>query len=377
MAAANTDKWRKKKSNFSTTLNGAIGAADATIVLSSTAGLPTDTAITLTIDRVDANGLSTPTLKERVTGVVSGNNLTNCLRGEDGDGGVGKSHSSGAVVEDIWDADTWNDAVGSFLTEHNQDGTHLNTIVALLAGAQIFTGAKTFGSGLLLATSPKITTSIDDANGNEVIKTPATVSAVNELTVTNAATGGDPLVQASGGDTNISLALKAKGTGKVKLGTAGLQFPNADGSANQVLKTDGSGVLSFVAASGGAAITMVQNGTNGTLTTQSTTFVDITNAVITLTPSSATNSIHITVSGSGYTGATGDDWQIQILRDSTPLTNIRINTVGANNRQAFSVTAVDLNVTAAAHTYKVQAKVAPGTSTLNIEFCTIAGVMAV
>lgn len=120
--AANTDKFRKQESNFSTTLSSSITDSDTTIPLSSTSGLPTDTGITLTIDRVDANGASTPSSMERVTGVISGNNLTNALRGEDDSSA--QAHSSGAVVEVIWDGETWNDAVDGMIAEHNQDGTH-------------------------------------------------------------------------------------------------------------------------------------------------------------------------------------------------------------------------------------------------------------
>lgn len=76
--------------------------------------------------------------------------------------------------------------------------------------------------------SPKITTSILDANGNELLKLTATASAVNELTYANAATGGAPTFSASGGDTNIDINLVPKGTGALKAGgvvvaTAGLQ----------------------------------------------------------------------------------------------------------------------------------------------------------
>jgi hypothetical protein len=61
-----------------------------------------------------------------------------------------------------------------------------------------------------------------DGNGNEVIVAgAATASAVNEVTVTNAATGNAPSVSATGGDTNIDLQLTAKGTGMVALGTTG------------------------------------------------------------------------------------------------------------------------------------------------------------
>jgi len=111
-------------------------------------------------------------------------------------------------------------------------------------------GVKTFTtSGGVVATSPRIITSINDTNGNEVIKIPATASAVNEITVTNAATGTDVQVSATGDDTNISVKITPKGTGSIKLGNGNLKFPNADGSNNQIIKTDGTGQLSFASIS--------------------------------------------------------------------------------------------------------------------------------
>lgn len=62
--------------------------------------------------------------------------------------------------------------------------------------------------------------SIDDTNSNEVLEFGVTASAVNEVKITNAATGGSPLVEAQGGDTNIDLRLTGKGTGGVLLKTA-------------------------------------------------------------------------------------------------------------------------------------------------------------
>jgi hypothetical protein len=77
----------------------------------------------------------------------------------------------------------------------------------------------------------------------ELVKFAETASAVNEITVTNSATGNAPEIASTGDDTNIDLKLTPKGTGKLNLD--GIKFPNADGTANQVLKTDGSGNLSF------------------------------------------------------------------------------------------------------------------------------------
>tara|TARA_Y100000310_G_scaffold342691_1_gene446946 strand:- start:635 stop:1555 length:921 start_codon:yes stop_codon:yes gene_type:complete len=52
------------------------------------------------------------------------------------------------------------------------------------------------------------------------------------------------LVQAATG-TNTALKLKGKGSGVVKIGDGELAFPDADGSEDQAITTDGSGTLSF------------------------------------------------------------------------------------------------------------------------------------
>jgi len=70
-------------------------------------------------------------------------------------------------------------------------------------------------------TSPKIGTSILDTNGNELALLTATSSAVNEVTLANAATGNDPSFAATGGDTNIGIELKTKGTGVIKAEDSG------------------------------------------------------------------------------------------------------------------------------------------------------------
>lgn len=57
---------------------------------------------------------------------------------------------------------------------------------------------------------------IGDENGNEQIIFQTTSSAVNQIDVTNAATGNPPQLSATGDDTNINLKLAAKNTGKVE-----------------------------------------------------------------------------------------------------------------------------------------------------------------
>jgi hypothetical protein len=84
-------------------------------------------------------------------------------------------------------------------------------------------------------TSPKITTAINDTNGNEAIKLTATGSAVNEITVANAATGNAPVISATGGDTNINLTLNSKGTGSVILRKA--SYSSVEITANGAAST--------------------------------------------------------------------------------------------------------------------------------------------
>lgn len=62
----------------------------------------------------------------------------------------------------------------------------------------------------LTQTSPLL-----DANDNELFKFVAVGAAVNEITLTNAATGTDPLFSATGGDANIGIFLRPKATGAV------------------------------------------------------------------------------------------------------------------------------------------------------------------
>lgn len=64
-------------------------------------------------------------------------------------------------------------------------------------------------------------TSINDVNDAESINITATASAVNKLTVINAATGTDPQITATGTDTDVGLVLKAKGAGVIAVGVDG------------------------------------------------------------------------------------------------------------------------------------------------------------
>ena len=63
---------------------------------------------------------------------------------------------------------------------------------------------------------------INDENGNEQIIFQTTASAVNQFDITNAATGNNPSISATGGDTNICINLVPKGSGEVQANGVGL-----------------------------------------------------------------------------------------------------------------------------------------------------------
>lgn len=141
--ASNTDHFMKARRRFSTQL-GVAGCTntDTTIPLASVTGLDTDTAIVVVIDAVDANGVATPTKEEVVIGVVSGGNLINCLRGQEGT--TAQAHLGGAAVTMYFTETHWDSLINGILTQHNQDGTHgriTQNVVALTDAATINTDA--------------------------------------------------------------------------------------------------------------------------------------------------------------------------------------------------------------------------------------------
>ncbi len=116
----------------------------------------------------------------------------------------------------------------------------------------------TAGSGNLRATSPRITTSILDANGLALFTLTATGSAVNALTYNNAATGSSPTFASTGTDSNIGVNFLAKGAGSFVVGhdtqTASVNFYNNGTTPVMGWRTSGSNTAVFGVASGTDAI---------------------------------------------------------------------------------------------------------------------------
>ena len=111
----------------------------------------------------------------------------------------------------------------TYLCYHN--GTDIiNT--GLGSGDVTLTGTQTLTNKTL--TSPKIGTSILDTGGNELALLTATGSAVNEITLANAATGNGPIISTTGDDAAVDLNLNPKGAGVLKSGTAAVKIAGTE-----------------------------------------------------------------------------------------------------------------------------------------------------
>ena len=153
---------------------------------------------------------------------------------------------------------------------------------------------------------------IGDENGNEQIIFQTTSSAVNQIDVTNAATGNAPSIAATGGDTNIDFQLSPKGIGRVTLGAgkieqlaekATIAATAATGTVNYDVITQA--VLYFTAnASGNYTLNIRGDGSN-TLNSIMDTGESVTVAHLVTQGSSAYYNNAVTIDGSSVT----PEWQ--------------------------------------------------------------------
>lgn len=189
--------------NFSTTLNvggGINNSQTSGIILTSVTGLPTDGGV-LAFDW--ANPLDTATIEYIEYTGISGNELTGVIRGQEGYSA--KAHSNACTVVGV-------------LSQ-----AHIKRLRDKLTGND--------------------TTLVQDTSNNEVIKVGFVASAVNEITVTNAATTDNPTIAPTGGDTNIGINIRPKGTGVVAID--GAENYAADAGANDTYAVTIEGISAY------------------------------------------------------------------------------------------------------------------------------------
>ena len=168
------------KEGFTTTNTSTIDSSTDTIIaLNSVAGLTTGNVFAGIINPGNAK-------EQAFTGLVdtAGSQITNVIFTT----GSSTTHTAGSTVVDYVTSTHVGMITKGLLVDHSQSGRH------------------------------EIATNYDPSNPTlETQKWVGVASAVNELTVTNSATGNPVPLSATGGDTNISLNLVPKGTGEVQI----------------------------------------------------------------------------------------------------------------------------------------------------------------
>ena len=134
---------------------------------------------------------------------------------------------------------------------------------------------KTLTSPIL--TTPKVITALNDTNGNELVKVTATGSAINEITIANAASGSGPTVSATGGGTNVNLNIDAKGTGSVEINKLAI-------TATAIITANGAAAATagFVIGNKGSALAVSL--ADGTTVGETKIFTNKGAGVATITP---------------------------------------------------------------------------------------------
>lgn len=321
MAASSTDKFAKVIAGttrpVATTLSAQklVGATSCTV--QATTGWATDTIVHGIMYRVDASNNKVAGSQIDWKGIVSGTSITNFSV----TAGTDDTYEVGTVVE-LSPTASWGTKIAEgMLVEHKQTGAH----------GDVTADSVTVANNIKVAD----TKSIVDGNSNELIKFSQTASAVNEVTVKNAATANAPQIQASGGDTNIDVSILGKGTGQVK-------------------------------ANGNPVLTLVGIGT-GSGATLTTSYVD--HASVTAT--SGGNKVLIEWGakvGNGASGATRN-FDVQVLCDgvTTSITPSTLNyeaifVSGANTNLFYGYLHVHDAPSAGSHTWKLQFKASIGSA---------------
>ena len=175
---------------------------------------------------------------------------------------------------------------------------------------------------------------------------------------------------ASGGG---SVTLKAPST-TTSNAAVELQLPVADGSADQFIKTDGSGNLSFAAAGGGKIKQFVYKNISTAIATTSSSYADATNFNLAITPTSATNLLYfqLNIAGCLLYDTSGSDHRAYLaLTDDGASSYLQENQfrmyeygggyhLGLYLMKSYTITHIKTAGSTSARTYQLRVKLTQG-----------------
>lgn len=184
----------------------------------------------------------------QITGNIAGSaaNVTGTVTV--GNGGTGATSLTGVII---------GNGTSAFTTKTNPTGAFVGD-----------TDTQTLTNKTL--TTPKIAQINDLTNNQAVVLLTAAASAVNQITINAAASGGDPSISATGSGTNLNLNLIPKGTGVIQAN--GVEVVTTSGTQTLTNKTiAGSQISGNITGNAGnvTGTVLVANGGTGltTLTT--------------------------------------------------------------------------------------------------------------
>lgn len=229
--------------------------------------------------------------------------------------------------------------------------------IARTDAGQTFTGTQ-------VMTSPRIVTGINDTNGNELFLFTATGSAVNEITLANAATGDAPTFTASGSDTNIDLVVSPKGAGQIKETVSSTNYAIASqydvgSEPNEIPLNQYLGTLAYqnsVAVNiGGGVVDGVALGTNSAITEAQIDNININGNAITSTDTNG--NIALTPDGTG---------EVDISKVDIDSGAIDGTTIGANSAAEGTFTTATATTVDATNLEVANIKAQDGTAAATI-----------
>lgn len=270
-------------------------------------------------------------------------------------------------------ANPLNTDTAEYIIYTSIDGS--NTLVGVTRGAEGYS-AKTHNNGATIAwivskahinrLNDKLTgvdtVAIEDVNQNEILRTVTTASAVNEITIRNQVTGTGPLLEATGGDTNIQLDLSSKGTGSVVLWSGAkarelLMLANVASAVNQIqispaattanpflealgddtnvgldLTTKGTGALTLWSGTKGRELLKLVNVASAVNEVQISPAATGANPIIEPTGDDTNIGLNVTPKGTGKLRLTANDFELV-----GAAANIQVN--NADPKRAFYIPA--------------------------------------